>query len=109
MTLVTRHHPKLTLEGAQAALRAAEECAGVMGVAMVIAVVDEGGHLMAFARMDGAKPSSVEIALVKARAAALRRSATGPYPEGGEPNLRVAVGLASAAPGCQTPLRGGLA
>jgi glc operon protein GlcG len=106
--LVTRNHPKLTLEGARAVLAAAEAAATEMGIAVIVAVVDEGGYLMAFSRMDDAKPSSVEIALVKARAAALRRAATGPYVEAGEPNLRVSLGLAAAAPECQTPLRGGM-
>jgi glc operon protein GlcG len=108
MTLVTRNHPRLTLEGARAVLAAAEAAAVATGIAVIIAAVDEGGHLLAFARMDGAKPSSVEIALVKARAAALRRSATGPYMEAGEPNLRMSLGLAAAAPAYQTPLRGGV-
>ena len=77
MTLVTRNTPKLTLEGAQAVLAAAQRRAAEIGVPMDIAVVDDGGHLLAFARMDGAKLSSVEIAIGKAHAAAIRRKPTG--------------------------------
>ena len=73
MAMAMRNTPRLTLEGAQAVLAAAQKRAGELNVPMNIAVVDDGGHLMAFARMDGAKPSSIEIAIDKARAAALRR------------------------------------
>ena len=78
MTLVTRNTPKLTLAGAQAVLAAAEKRATEIDVPMDIAVVDDGGHLLAFARMDGAKLSSVEIAIGKALSAALRRQPTRP-------------------------------
>ena len=75
MNLVTRHHPKLTLEGARAVLRAAQRRAEEIQVPMDIAIVDEGGHLLVFERMDGAKPSSISIATIKAQSAALRRAA----------------------------------
>lgn len=107
MPLITRNHPKLTLEGARAVLAAAERRAQEMQRPMDIAVVDDGGHLLAFARMDGAKISSIEISLVKARAAAVRRAPTGP-PAGEQPNLALALGLAIASPAQQTPVRGGV-
>ncbi|NYI05300.1 GlcG/HbpS family heme-binding protein [Allostreptomyces psammosilenae] len=44
-----------------------------MGVPMNIAVVDSAGHLVHFARMDGALLGSVDIAVRKARTAALFR------------------------------------
>jgi uncharacterized protein GlcG (DUF336 family) len=47
-----------------------------MGVPECIAVVDSAGELLAFTRMDGARPGSIEIALTKARSAARRRRAT---------------------------------
>ena len=78
MALVTRNHPKLTLKGARAVLAAAQRRAEEIRVPMDVAVVDEGGHLLAFERMDGAKPASIAISLVKAQAAAMRRAATGP-------------------------------
>jgi len=108
MPLVTRNHPKLTLEGARAVLAAAERHAVKIRCPMIIAVVDDGGHLMAFERMDEAKPSSISIALVKAQAAAVRRSPTGPPMEGDRPNSLLAMGLAIADPGEQTPIRGGV-
>ena len=41
-----------------------------------IAIFDDGGHLLQFERMDGAGPMSAEVALRKARAAALARLPT---------------------------------
>jgi glc operon protein GlcG len=108
MALVTRNHPKLTLEGARAVLAAAERRAEELGAAMDIAVVDDGGHLLVFERMDGAKPSSIGIALVKAQAAALRRAPTGPAMSGDQVNLPIALGLAIASPAYQIPIRGGV-
>jgi glc operon protein GlcG len=108
MALVTRNHPKLTLEGARAVLAAAERRAEEIHVPMDVAVVDDGGHLLAFERMDGAKPASIAISLVKAPAAALRRAATGPAMAGDHVNVPTALGLAIANPAQQTPIRGGV-
>jgi glc operon protein GlcG len=108
MPLVTRDHPKLTLEGARVVLAAALRRAQEINVPMNVAVVDDGGHLLAFERMDGARPSSIAISLVKAQAAALRRSPTGPAMAGDQVNLPLALGLAIATPATQTPIRGGV-
>ena len=108
MMLVTRNTPKLTLAGAQAVLAAAERRAVEIDVPMDIAVVDDGGHLLAFSRMDGAKLSSVEIAIAKAHCAAIRRKPTGPDRNGEQVNLAVSLGLAISSHGRQIPLRGGL-
>ena len=108
MPYVTRNHPKLTMEGARAVLAAAQRRADEIRCPMDIAVVDEGGHLLLFERMDGAKPSSIAIAMVKAQAAAIRRAATGPAMDGDKLNLPVTIGLAIAVPAEQTPIRGGV-
>jgi glc operon protein GlcG len=108
MARVTRNHAKLTLEGARAVVAAAERRAEEIRVPMDIAVVDDGGHLLAFERMDGAKPSSIAIALVKAQAAAMRRAATGPAMAGDQLNLPIVLGLTMANPAYQTPIRGGV-
>jgi glc operon protein GlcG len=108
MPLVTRNHPKLTLEGAKAVLAAAEGRAVEIKVPMDIAIVDDGGHLLAFARMDGAKPSSVQIAIAKAVSAAIRRKPSGPAMSGDQPNILLSLSLAIGSHANQTPLRGGL-
>ncbi len=108
MALVTRNTPKLTLEGARTVLAAAERRAQEINVPMNIAVVDDAGYLLAFARMDGAKISSVEIAVTKAVSAAIRRGATGPSLAGDQPNVLLSLGLAIASRARQTPIRGGI-
>jgi uncharacterized protein GlcG (DUF336 family) len=50
---------------------AAESKAAELGVPVIIAVCDAGAHLKAFSRMDGAVLGSIDIALKKARTAAL--------------------------------------
>ncbi len=59
--MLTRNNVRLTLEGARAILSAAEGEAREIQVPQNIAVVDEGAHLLVFARMDNAKLSSVEV------------------------------------------------
>ena len=108
MTFVTRNTPRLTLEGAQAVLAAAQRRAVEIGMPMDIAVVDDGGYLLAFARMDGAKLSSVEIAIGKAHSAAIRRKPSGPAGEPGQVNLLLSLALAVGSHGHQTPIRGGI-
>lgn len=60
----------------QAILDAAERHARDNAWAVTIAVVDDGGHALGLARMDGAAPMSAEIALAKARTAAVSRRDT---------------------------------
>jgi uncharacterized protein GlcG (DUF336 family) len=59
----------LSLLQAQSVLSAALAAAEAQGLAMDIAVVDAGGHLKSFARMDGAWLGSIDIATAKARTA----------------------------------------
>ena len=63
---------------------------------------------MAFARMDGAKPASIDIAINKAHAAAIRRQNTGPARSGDEVSVLLSLGLAIGSRAHQTPIRGGL-
>jgi uncharacterized protein GlcG (DUF336 family) len=59
----------ITLDQAHAALEAAARKAQEINTKMDIAVVDAGGNLKAFARMDGAWLGSIDIAQKKARTA----------------------------------------
>lgn len=108
MTLVKRDHAQSTLEGARAVLAAAQQRAREIQRPMNFAVVDQGGHLLAFVRMDGAKLSSIRIAQAKARSAALRAAPTGPSMRGTQVDPPLSVTLAIASPNEQTPIRGGL-
>jgi glc operon protein GlcG len=101
--MLTKNNVRLTLDGARAILAAAEKKALEIHVPQIIAIVDEGGHLLLFARMDGVKLSSIEVALTKATSAALRRAATAPTP-----SVYLSLGLAFATGGKLTCIRGGL-
>ena len=103
-----RQAPKLTHKGARAMIEAAEAKAREIGVPQCIAVVDDGGHLLAFSRMDGGKISSVRVAITKAVSAATRRSPTGPMPSAQDPSVLLSIGLPLATGGRVTPIRGGL-
>lgn len=70
---------KLTLQGAKIMLAAAEAKAAEIGVAMDIAIVDDGMNLLAFHRMDGAKLTSIDVAIGKAYTAAGTRLPTRDY------------------------------
>ena len=59
----------LKLEAAERVIAAAKKKAGEIKTLMDIAVVDAGGNLKAFARMDGAWLGSIDISMKKARTA----------------------------------------
>jgi uncharacterized protein GlcG (DUF336 family) len=59
----------LTLDAAERIVAAAKKKAAEINTLMDIAVVDAGGNLKAFARMDGAWLGSIDIAQRKARTA----------------------------------------
>ena len=56
----------LTYESARRVLNAGIACAEEIDQPMNIAVVDDGGHLLAFGRMDGAIRASIDISTRKA-------------------------------------------
>jgi glc operon protein GlcG len=93
---------KLTFEGAQKLLAAAVEKAKAMKVPECICVVDEGGHLLAMARMDGAFALSIDTALRKAQTAASYGVPTGDIAAG------IDIKLAIATEGKRINLPGGL-
>jgi len=66
----------INLDRAQAAIAAAVAESKKRGWKMNVAVVDSGGNLVSFARMDGAQLASVAISEHKARAAATFRRET---------------------------------
>jgi glc operon protein GlcG len=109
--LVTRNRVQLNLAGAEAILASARAKAAEMKLTVNVAVVDDGGHLLAFARMDGARPASGYTALTKAVTAATFRQETGPLPPKGEPDVLLNLSLQAAAAaggGKITTLKGGV-
>jgi uncharacterized protein GlcG (DUF336 family) len=70
---------KLTLDEAGLMLDAAVAEGQRQGVASVICISDAGGWPIALRRMDGGKPTSVEIAINKAFTAACHRRPTHTY------------------------------
>ena len=97
-----QHTLTLTHAGALRIVAAAVAKATTIGVPQCIAVVDPGGNLLAFVRMDGAKVLSQISATQKAITAASSRVATGGAPED------LALKLAVATDGRVTNLKGGL-
>jgi len=61
---------KLTLEAAKMLIPAAQQKAREMGISADIAIVDDGGNLIAFERMDGARIAGIVISQDKAWTAA---------------------------------------
>ncbi len=113
-SLIKRNQAKLTLNGAKRLIAAAEAKAGSLGYKMNFAVVDDGGHLLAFSRMDEARPASAYTAITKATTAATFRQATGPLPPknaGDSPDALLNLSLqnaAAASGGKVTTLLGGV-
>ena len=76
MPFDTPYGPPISLERAQALIGAAVAEAKKRNWKMNVAVVDSGGNLVAFQRMDGAMLASIQIAKHKARAATTFRRPT---------------------------------
>jgi glc operon protein GlcG len=78
----TPYGPPISLDRAQAVINAAVAEAKARDWKMNVAVVDSGGNLVAFQRMDGAMLASIQIAEHKARAAATFRRPTKVFEDG---------------------------
>lgn len=71
--------PVLSIADVDTMLAAARAHATAKGWAMTIAIVDDGGHLLGLARLDGAAPVSAHIASAKAHTAAVGQRESGAY------------------------------
>jgi glc operon protein GlcG len=78
----TPYGPPISLDRALAVILAAVTEAKKRNWQMNVAVVDSGGNLVAFQRMDGAMLASIQIAEHKARAAATFRRETKQFEDG---------------------------
>jgi len=93
----------LSLAAAKQIAAAAEAVAKTKNARVVIAVVDDGGNLLVLQRLDDTQVASVEVAMGKARTAAIFRRPSREFEEQVK-NGRIA---ALALPGA-TPLQGGI-
>jgi len=93
----------LTLAAAKKIVAAAEVEAQKRGSTVVIAVVDDAGHLILLERLDDTQVASVEVAIGKARTAAIFRRPSKDF----EDQIRNGRVAALALTGA-TPLQGGV-
>lgn len=93
----------LSLQAAKAIAAAAEIAARERGVGVVIAVVDDAGHLSLLHRLDDAQVASVNVGIGKARTAAIYRRPSKDFEDQVRAGRVAALALADS-----TPLQGGV-
>ena len=96
-------HAGLALSACRAVAQAAEAAALAKDCRMCIAILDGGGHLQHFVRMDGTHIASIEVAIAKARCALAFRRPTKAFADAVAAN---SMGLL-ALPG-MVPFEGGV-
>jgi uncharacterized protein GlcG (DUF336 family) len=97
-----KSRPMLTLEDCRKISAAAEAEAVKNNWLVCIAILDDGGHLLHLVRMDGATPANAEIAVLKARTAALTRRPSKMWED------RIAAGRLAMLKMPVLPVQGGL-
>jgi glc operon protein GlcG len=97
-----KNRPMLTLDDCRKINAAAEAEAKKNNWNVCIAILDDGGHLLHLARMDGATPANARIAVEKGRTAAESRRSSGAWQERikARPEMLRMPGI--------TPIQGGL-
>jgi len=93
MPFNTPYGTPISLEKAQAAVGAAVAEANKRGWQLNVAVVDSGGNLVTFARMDGAQLASIAISEHKARVAAKYRRPTKAFEEAVQKGVNILLTL----------------
>jgi glc operon protein GlcG len=97
-----KQRPMLTLDDCKRIFAAAEAEARKNNWNVCVAILDDGGHLLHLARMDGATPANARIAIEKGRTAAETRRSTTNWQE------RVAKRIELLRMPEVTPVQGGL-
>lgn len=100
--MYVRRVSELSTQGAKVVLEGAIARAAAMGVPQCVAIVDTGGNLIVFERMDGAKLHSQFSAIQKAFTAVSARMPTGQLP------AELAFGIALATDNRFATIAGGL-
>lgn len=90
--------PVLTIDAARQVAAAAEEEAQRNGWNVVITIVDAGGHLVHAQRLDGVQTGSVDVAMAKARSAALFRRPTKAFSDAVAEGRTALLALPAAVP-----------
>jgi uncharacterized protein GlcG (DUF336 family) len=100
---------RLTTSGAKAMLAAATAKAEEFGIAVTVAIVDAGGHMLVLERMDGGRFHTVYSSTTKAvTASSNKRPTTTKGAQGQELDTLHAIGLSLAAgAGRWTAMEGG--
>jgi glc operon protein GlcG len=93
----------LSFAAAQRIAAVAADAARAKGVGVVIAVVDDGGHLILLHRLDDTQVASVNVGIGKARTAAIYRRPSREFEEQIRAGRIAALALADS-----TPLQGGV-
>ena len=93
----------LTLGAAKKIVAVAEAEAIKRGATVVIAIVDDGGHLIVLERLDDTQVASVDVAIGKARTAAIFRRPSKAFEDQIRDGRVAALALTGA-----TPLQGGI-
>jgi glc operon protein GlcG len=94
--------PCLTLDDCKKMAAACEAEARKNNWNVVIAIFDDGGHILWLERMDGATPANAEIAIEKGRSAAVSRRSTKTWED------RIAAGRTALLKMPVLPVQGGL-
>ena len=107
--MYTSDAKRLTTEGARKIKNTAVKAAEKAGIAITVAVVDAGGHLLVLERMEGGKFHTVHSATTKAVCAASNKRITSAKgAQGQDLDVAHALGLALAAgPERWTAMEGG--
>lgn len=98
---------RLDINDAKTLIAGARTKATEIGVPMCIAVTDESGNLIAFERMDGAKITSINLAIDKSYTAAGIQKSTRALGEVNQPGMP-AHGIASTLGGRMVAVGGGV-
>ena len=88
----------LSLAAARAVAAAAERAAIAAGFTMCIAILDDGGNLVLFQRMDGTQIGSVDVSIAKGRSAISFRRPTKVFEERVAGGWHPVLGLPGAVP-----------
>ncbi len=93
----------LSLEAAKRIAAAAEVAARARGLGVVIAIVDDAGHLVLLHRLDDTQVASVQVGIGKARTAAIYRRPSKVFEDQIKAGRVAALALADS-----TPLQGSI-